>query len=170
MPILPCKWKTSYRKSRNLSEKKPKTRFPKYVMSRALTKVNWRNFKKVSPSSPKSTIIIAFEWTKDFVESCLDSSHDKWLLRYGKVNRKVFAHITCHYCTHDDSAPTDQIVKWLPPYPKRTVYLLWPQKIQSVSFHFLWWDPKFYKVVFDISYTFWYDFKYIILKFVPMLS
>jgi hypothetical protein len=35
LPILPCKRKTSYRKSRNLSDEKPKTKLPKYVMSRA---------------------------------------------------------------------------------------------------------------------------------------
>ena len=35
LPILPCKWKTSYRKSRHLSDEKPKTKLPKYEMSRA---------------------------------------------------------------------------------------------------------------------------------------
>ena len=32
----PYKWKTLYRKSRNLSDKKPKMKLPKYVMSRAI--------------------------------------------------------------------------------------------------------------------------------------
>jgi hypothetical protein len=32
LPILPCKRKTSYRKSRNLSDEKQKTILPKYVM------------------------------------------------------------------------------------------------------------------------------------------
>jgi hypothetical protein len=34
-PILPCKWKTSYRKSCNLNDEKPITKLTKYVMSRA---------------------------------------------------------------------------------------------------------------------------------------
>ena len=34
LPILACKRKTLYRKSRNLSDEKPKTKLPKYVMSR----------------------------------------------------------------------------------------------------------------------------------------
>ena len=34
LPILPCKHKTLYRKSHNLSDKKSKTKLPKYVMSR----------------------------------------------------------------------------------------------------------------------------------------
>ena len=36
LPILPCKRKTSYRKSHNLSDEKPKTKLPKYMMSRAM--------------------------------------------------------------------------------------------------------------------------------------
>ena len=37
LPVLPCKWKTSYRKSRNSKvTKKPKMKLPKYVMSQAL--------------------------------------------------------------------------------------------------------------------------------------
>ena len=36
LPILPCKRKTSYRKSRNLSDEKPKMKLPKYVMSQAV--------------------------------------------------------------------------------------------------------------------------------------
>ena len=35
LPILSCKRKTSYRKSCNLSDEKPKTMLPKYVMCRA---------------------------------------------------------------------------------------------------------------------------------------
>ena len=34
LPILPCKRKTLHRKSRNLSDEKPKSKLPKYVMSR----------------------------------------------------------------------------------------------------------------------------------------
>ena len=34
-PKLPYKRKTSYRKSHNISDEKPKTKLPKYVMSRA---------------------------------------------------------------------------------------------------------------------------------------
>ena len=34
LPILPCKSKTSYRKSCSLSDEKPKTKLPKYMMSR----------------------------------------------------------------------------------------------------------------------------------------
>ena len=44
LPILPCKRKTSYRKSRNLSDEKPKMKLPKYVMSRAINVIyclNW---------------------------------------------------------------------------------------------------------------------------------
>ena len=36
LPILPCKWKTLYRKSRNLSDEKTKMKLPKYVMSQAV--------------------------------------------------------------------------------------------------------------------------------------
>ena len=32
-PILSCKWKTSYRKSRKLNDEKPKTKLSKYMMS-----------------------------------------------------------------------------------------------------------------------------------------
>ena len=39
LSILPCKWKTLYRKSRNQSDKKPKTKLPKYVMSWALISI-----------------------------------------------------------------------------------------------------------------------------------
>ena len=37
LPILPWKRKTLYKKTRNLSDEKPKTKLPKYVMSQALT-------------------------------------------------------------------------------------------------------------------------------------
>ena len=43
-PILPCKRKKSYRKSRHLSNKKPKMKLPKYVMSQAINAIfclNW---------------------------------------------------------------------------------------------------------------------------------
>ena len=43
LPILPCKQKTLYRKSCNLSDEKPKTKLPKYVMSRAKI-MNLRRF------------------------------------------------------------------------------------------------------------------------------
>ena len=36
LPILPCKQKSLYRKSRNLSDEKLKSKLRKYVMSRAL--------------------------------------------------------------------------------------------------------------------------------------
>ena len=36
LPVLPCKWKPTWRKSRNLSYQKRKTNLPKFVMSRAL--------------------------------------------------------------------------------------------------------------------------------------
>ena len=43
--ILPWQWKTLYRKSRNLSDEKPKTKLPKYVMSRAKFMILWEGNK-----------------------------------------------------------------------------------------------------------------------------
>ena len=40
LPILPCKWKTSYRKSCNLSDEKSKMKLLKYVMSQAIL-ITW---------------------------------------------------------------------------------------------------------------------------------
>ena len=47
LPMLPCKWKTLYRKSCNLSDEKPKSKLPKYVMSRAYIWAKVQVFAKI---------------------------------------------------------------------------------------------------------------------------